>query len=261
MVLKSSEQERQAPSMTMVESLNVSRISVPSQSAFRMTRLAVAEDPLWVGAWLAATGGFLDAFTYLAHGRVFANAMTGNVVLLAVFATTGDWRQSLRHIPPILAFLLGVAVAQLFRRLWLGNASLRGPAVVSLAAEMVFLCVAGWFPKDFPDLPLVLGISFLAALQSSTFLRIEKWPYNSTVTTGNLRQFGEAGFNAIFSRTDPDAVRKAKLFATLCLSFAAGAIVGGFCTPRMHNKALWVADALLFLAWLPLMAAWGLRKN
>src|SRR6187402_1432230 len=28
------------------------------------------------------SGGFLDAFTYVGHGRVFANAMTGNVVLL-----------------------------------------------------------------------------------------------------------------------------------------------------------------------------------
>ena len=37
-------------------------------------------------AWLLAlVGGYLDAYAYLAHGKVFANAQTGNVVFLAVY--------------------------------------------------------------------------------------------------------------------------------------------------------------------------------
>lgn len=231
------------------------------QSVSRLRRLAAAEDSLWIGTLLTATGGFLDAFTYLAHGHVFANAMSGNVVLLAVFALTGGWRQSLRHIPPILAFLLGVVAAQLFQRSRFGKSSLAGPALMSLTAEMVFLFVAGWFPRKFPSLPLVLGISFLAALQSSTFRRIEQWTYNSTMTTGNLRLLGEAWFNAISARADQEANRKAKLFTIVCLSFLAGAMLAGFCTPRMSNRALWVVDALLFLAWFPLMAAWSIPRK
>jgi uncharacterized membrane protein YoaK (UPF0700 family) len=217
---------------------------------------------VWVGSLLASSGGFLDAFTYVAHGHVFANAMSGNVILLAVAATTGDWRQSLRHAPPILAFLLGAAAAQpLRRRRWFGRTLRASPAILSLSLEMVFLAVAGCLPKTFPDLPLVLGISFLAAFQSSTFLRVEKWTYNSTLTTGNLRQFGEAAFNAVFANTDADAGRRARLFGSICLSFLAGAVLGGLCTPRMNNKSLWIADVLLLLAWLPLMAAWHSMKN
>jgi uncharacterized membrane protein YoaK (UPF0700 family) len=37
-----------------------------------------------VGFLLSAVGGYLDAYTYVGHGGVFANAQTGNVVLLAV---------------------------------------------------------------------------------------------------------------------------------------------------------------------------------
>ena len=37
-----------------------------------------------LGAVLALTGGFLDAYTYLIRGGVFANAQTGNIVLLGV---------------------------------------------------------------------------------------------------------------------------------------------------------------------------------
>jgi uncharacterized membrane protein YoaK (UPF0700 family) len=204
---------------------------------------------------LAASGGFLDAFTYLGHGQVFANAMTGNVVLMGVSAATGHWRESFQHVPPILAFLVGVAAARTFQlprmRAWFPH-----PAVAALTAEMVFLLVGGWLPESFPDLPLVLGISFLAALQSSTFRTAAKWTYNSTMTTGNLRTFGEAGFEAIFSREDPDAARKARVFAIICFSFLAGAVLGGFCTWEFKNRALWAADALLLFAWVPLVVTW-----
>lgn len=37
-----------------------------------------------VGICLALAGGFLDAYTYLLRGGVFANAQTGNIVLFGI---------------------------------------------------------------------------------------------------------------------------------------------------------------------------------
>ena len=142
---------------------------------------------LEVAALLTASGGFLDAFTYVGHGHVFANAMTGNVVLLGVFGAAGDWTQALRHIPPIIAFLLGVFTAHL-----IGRPSprplLKDPGLSCLVVEILFLFGAAWLPAAFPDLPLVLGLSFVAALQNSSFPKVRAWPYNSVMTTGNLRR-------------------------------------------------------------------------
>jgi len=216
-------------------------------------RWQAAQNSPWIAGILAAAGGFLDAFTYFGHGRVFANAMSGNVVLLGVAAATGDWRQSYRHLQPILAFLLGVAAAQTFRLPRM--AKVRDPAIACLTLEMVFLFAAGWLPIRALDLPLVLGISFLAALQSSTFPRIEKWGYNSTMTTGNLRVFGEAGFDAIFSRPNVEAAHKAKLYGAICLAFLGGATLGAMSTAALENRALWVADIVLLVAWFPLVRA------
>ncbi len=39
-------------------------------------------DTIRVGLLLAIVGGFLDAYTYLCRGQVFANAQTGNMVYL-----------------------------------------------------------------------------------------------------------------------------------------------------------------------------------
>ena len=36
-----------------------------------------------LGAILALSGGFMDAYSYMERGEVFANAQTGNIVLLS----------------------------------------------------------------------------------------------------------------------------------------------------------------------------------
>ena len=40
---------------------------------------------------LTLAGGFMDAYAFVAHGRVFTNAQTGNVVFLAVYASQADY--------------------------------------------------------------------------------------------------------------------------------------------------------------------------
>src|SRR5580658_2571934 len=79
-------------------------------NAFEKARQQVGT--LGISASLASAGGFLDGFTYVGHGHVFANAMTGNVVLLGINCLSGSWRTAFKHLPAILAFLVGVSVSQ-----------------------------------------------------------------------------------------------------------------------------------------------------
>ena len=68
-----------------------------------------------VGALLAMAGGLLDAYTYVMRGGVFANAQTGNIVLLGVRAIEGEWGGVLHYLLPILAFAVGVIAAELIK--------------------------------------------------------------------------------------------------------------------------------------------------
>ena len=82
-----------------------------SSAGDRLARLPIlgrAEKSLRVAVLLSVAGGFLDAFTWIAHHGVMANAQTANVVLLAVYAAIGQWEQALRWVPSIAAFLVGV---------------------------------------------------------------------------------------------------------------------------------------------------------
>ena len=44
-----------------------------------------------LGALLALSGGFQDAYTYNVRDKVFSNAQTGNVVLMSQHFMTGDF--------------------------------------------------------------------------------------------------------------------------------------------------------------------------
>ena len=109
---------------------------------------------------LAATGGLLDAVTYLNHGHVFANAMTGNTIFLGISVLTRDWRDALHHIVPLAAFFAGVLTSK-FMRSWLGFAA--RPAGIIL--EMATLVAMGLLSRDFPQMVFVGIVAFVASLQ------------------------------------------------------------------------------------------------
>ena len=92
-----------------------------------------------IASVFAIVGGFLDAYSYLARGHVFANAQTGNVVLLGVRAAAGNWtsaQQRHDHQQPPQRRIRLVAT-----RLGETDPKLRGEAVVG---SVIFLCfVAG----------------------------------------------------------------------------------------------------------------------
>ena len=48
-------------------------------------------DNFITGSLLALVGGFLDAYTYLCRGNVFANAQTGNIVLFGAKLAKKDF--------------------------------------------------------------------------------------------------------------------------------------------------------------------------
>ena len=64
-----------------------------------------------LGILLTGTGGFLDAYTYIYRGGVFANAQTGNLVMLGLNIAQGHWISTIRYLIPIAAFIAGTMLA------------------------------------------------------------------------------------------------------------------------------------------------------
>ena len=203
------------------------------------------------GALLALAGGYLDAFTYIGHGHVFANAMTGNVVLLGVNCISGSWTTGLRHLPPILAFLVGVSTAR-FIELSAARRHLRFHYLSVLTLEIAILALLSLLSARTPDFWITTSIAFAASVQVQTFRDVHGHSYNSTFTTGNLRTLSEGLFDWFSGQHTPENATLIIDFAIICTSFLLGAVIGGFATPRfarwgMLNRALWLDIALLLV--------------
>jgi uncharacterized membrane protein YoaK (UPF0700 family) len=189
-----------------------------------------------IASLFAVVGGFLDAYSYLARGHVFANAQTGNVVLFGVRAAAGDWTAAWKTLPSILAYMCGVAVARL-QRVRPQKQTFRG-TLVCQALELLVLLVLLLFGRFVPDLCAVSLIAFSAALQNTSFSNVGPWQFNSAMTTSNLRNAVSGWVQLALGETDPKLRGGAIVGSVVLLCFVAGALLGGVCTLHLSAPLL-----------------------
>ncbi|MHA3703997.1 YoaK family protein [Jatrophihabitans sp. YIM 134969] len=206
--------------------------------------------PLVGGLVLLVGTGFVDAYTFLAHGHVFAEAMTGNLVLTGVGVVDPTVVPFWRPLATFGAFVAGVTVEWLARRRLPG----RVPQVATLAVLVVVLGVAGALPSSVPDVAVSCAIALAAGMQIAAFDHIGSAKFTSTVMTSNSRTTVASVLTAVSSRARADALLAARLVGAL-LAFVVGVVVGAVVTQAWAGRAGWVAAALFVVAGALYLAA------
>lgn len=198
---------------------------------------------------VAATGGFLDAYSILNAG-VFAGAQTGNIVIAAVHLSAREWDFAVRAAVPILAYASGSVIGaglglQRVRRV------IRDPVKAALVIEILFLIVAGLLPTSGSRLPLAIMLSLAGGLQMAVFPRVRAWGYSTTVMTSNITKWMTGAVRHLGDHEAP-ARSEALTFAGVVFSFAAGAVATGVARIYLGAGTIVLAIMVLLaaLAWL-----------
>ena len=112
--------------------------------------------------FLSASGGLQDAYTYIGRGKVFANAQTGNIVLMSQAAFDGDLARVLHYLVPLLSFALGVAVAEAIHIRYREAKRLHWRQLV-LVVEILLLFGVGFLPNtlDLAAIPVLRKLTHL----------------------------------------------------------------------------------------------------
>lgn len=207
---------------------------------------SLSSNSVTLAALLGIVGGFLDAYTFISRDGVFANAQTGNIVLFAVHSVSGEWRESIHYIPPIIAFILGVLISEIVKIPTIREVLFSYRRSI-LILECLMLFIVGLMPSSVPNIIVTTCISFVSSLQISTFNKLDKWAYNSTMTTGNLRTATQAAYAAFIDHS-PEAKIQFKEFTLIIGSFLFGALLGTLSTTYFGNKAIWVASVILLIS-------------
>ena len=188
-------------------------------------RAKQASDSLIVGCMLSISGGLQDAYTYNVREQVYANAQTGNIVLLAQNLATGQFGRSLRYLLPVLAFAAGILLAEMIHNHFRAKEITTHWRHAVLLAETGVLALVACIPQEFNWLANVL-VSLVCAMQVQSFRRLEGNAYATTMCIGNLRSCVE---NLYYLRStgDPERRHRTLIYGVVILFFMVGAAVGG----------------------------------
>lgn len=145
-----------------------------------------------IAAILAAAGGFLDAYSYICRGHVFANAQTGNIVLLGIAVFNHDWLAFVKYLAPIVMFVLGIFTAEWIRKHFVD--SLFHWRQYVILVESVVLAAAAFIPMGKYDIAANILISFVCSLQVESFRKVHGINFATTMCTGNIRTATENVF-------------------------------------------------------------------
>ena len=200
-----------------------------------------------LSAILAVSGGFQDAYTYNVRGEVFSNAQTGNVVLMSQHFMMGEWSEGLRYLLPLLAFAVGVFVAERIQGSFKYARKLHWRQSV-LLCEIAILMLVGFLPEKL-DMAATVLVSFSCAMQVQTFRKVGGYSYASTMCIGNLRS-GTAAFSLYLREKRPEQIRQALYYFGIILFFAVGAGIGGNLSVRYGFHVIWISGGLLLISFL-----------
>lgn len=208
----------------------------------------ITSESLRLGMILAIIGGFLDAYTFISRGGVFANAETGNMVLLALGITNGNYKNALMAAIQILFFVIGVLVTEGIRdfssRRYNGYDKAEK---LILIIEAIVLFIIGFVPKSVPDIFVTSTIAFVSSVQISSFRRLVDSPYSTTMCTGNLRTASQSAYLALVKK-DTEASTRTIRYSLIILAFLIGAAIGGGLTFFIGVKSIWLCSLLLVLS-------------
>ena len=208
--------------------------------------------------FLSASGGLQDAYTYIGRGKVFANAQTGNIVLMSQSLFEGNFARFAHYFIPVLAFALGVAAAECIRLRWREAKRMHWRQLV-LLTEIALLFVVGFFPAAW-DIGANALVSFSCAMQVQAFRKVDGYAFASTMCIGDLRSGMEA--LCIWRKShDPKAKDRMQRYFSIILLFALGAGMGSIGAAHLGGRAIWISCGLLLVSFALMFIREDLEEN
>ena len=183
--------------------------------------------------FIILSGGFQDAYTYISRGGVFANAQTGNIVLMSSAMFDGDASRILKYLIPVVHMHFKHYEKIHWRQ-------------IILFSEIILLLVVGFLPHRVDYLANAL-VSYVCALQVQTFHKVRGHAYASTMCIGNMRSGTEA-LCVYYHTHDKEVLKKALTYFSVILVFAVGAGIGSFITKIVGDKSIWICCVLLSIS-------------
>ncbi|MBS6395997.1 MAG: DUF1275 domain-containing protein [Clostridiales bacterium] len=214
-------------------------------------------ESLELGIVLALAGGFMDAYSYMCREQVFANAQTGNMLLFGIRLSEGDWEQAIRYLIPVLAFAMGIAIADMVK-LQKKELSLLHWRQISVLCEAVIFGIVCLMPQSM-NLPANSLTSLACGIQVESFRKIQGNGIATTMCIGNLRSAVQNTCDYLAKR-DREAAGKGMLYYLIIAFFILGAVIGHEAVKYLAERAILICSGILLAAFFMMFSDWEKKQ-
>ena len=193
---------------------------------------------------LALSGGCMDAYSYLCRGEVFANAQTGNMLLVGVHLAEQDIPGAMKYLLPVAAFAIGIIVSDIVQfRIERSGIHWR---IIAVVIELVILFAVCHISLSNNALANALT-SLACGIQVEAFRKVLGNSVATTMCIGNLRS-GISNLDLFMKTKERDYLRKSSVYFRIILFFVGGAIIESALIRIFAAKALYFSVIMLALA-------------
>lgn len=196
--------------------------------------------------FITLAGGFQDAYSYLMRGKVFANAQTGNIVLLFKNIVDLNFKESLAYFIPVLSFAFGVYIAVRFEDA-IEKRVLHWRQYI-IGFEVIIMIVVAFLPESLNN-PANALLSFSCAMQVYTFKKIYGLNFATTMCIGNLRSATE-NLSKYHITREKIYLENAKKYYTVIFIFGMGSALGYITSKGLGFKSILLAAGLLLISFV-----------
>lgn len=198
--------------------------------------------------FITLAGGFQDAYSYLMRGKVFANAQTGNIVLLFKNIVDLNFKESVAYLIPVISFALGVYVAVRFEDA-IEKRVLHWRQYI-IGFEIIIMIIVAMIPETLNNFANAL-LSFSCAMQVYTFKKIYGLNFATTMCIGNLRSATENLSKYHITKQDVYLENAKKYYAVIFI-FGMGAALGYLTSKGLGIKSILIAAGFLAISFFTL---------
>ncbi len=196
---------------------------------------------------LTLIGGFLDSYSYLTRGGVFAFAQTGNIVLLSINLCLGNLDKIASYLMPITAFILGTTFVRIIEKKYKYLKIVHWRQVI-LVFEAILLSIVGFMPKNMDKIACLL-ISFVCAMQIEAFRRFNGVNLMTTMCTGNLKKATDSLIDYFYLK-DKNLLKASMTTYCAILVFIIGCTMGTFLSMIFDKKSILFLPVAVIVAFI-----------
>lgn len=205
-------------------------------------------ESLSIAMLLALVGGYLDIYSYLARGKVFANTQTGNLVLLGYNMAQGNLEKMIYYLLPISFFAFGVWLAKIIEYK-VGEGKHFDWLHVLLGIEIGILFIVMFIPEGKFNVVANIMVSFICGLQVQGFRKVNGNAYSTVMFTGNLKNVAER-FAHYSPTKEREALENGKVYLGIILMFVIGGWLGALTTGEYAEKAAGLINSVLVIVFV-----------